>query len=303
MPGLDIAIRLAAFEAIARLVGRVGRPLPWADIAKGFIFADERILFASKPRGIYKPRQIERGALSVKTPVPRIGRTTRYDDVSIESDSFVYKFQGNDPNARDNQWLREAWQDQSPLVYFYGVAETYYEPIWPVYVVYWDPHKLEARLEAVPAKEHVAAEGLGEEIERQYATRLAWQRIHQAQFREIVLEAYSYRCAFSGLPIRRLLEAAHIVADAHGLGIASVQNGIALSPLHHAAFDANLVGIDPDYFIRVGPRLRKYSDGPILERELKELDGLRMNVPKSREAQPSQELLTIRYREFQEANG
>ncbi|MBV8226276.1 MAG: HNH endonuclease [Verrucomicrobia bacterium] len=302
MPQNDLAIRLAAFDAMGRLVDKVGRPLPWSEIAKGFTFRGEVILFASKPRGIYKPKQLERGALSVKTPVPRIGRTARYDDVSVETDSFLYKFQGDDPKSRDNQWLREAWQDRSPLIYFYGVAETYYEPIWPVYVISWEPNQLHARLEAVPVKEFVAAEGLAEELERQYATRLAKQRIHQARFREIVLHAYGYCCAFSRLPIRQLLHASHIVPDPHKLGIASVQNGIALSPLHHAAFDANLLGIDSDYIIRAGTRLKSYSDGSLLERELKGLDGVRMHIPKRVEAQPSRDLLAMRYKIFEEAN-
>lgn len=221
----------------------------------------------------------------------------------METDAFIYKFQGNDPAAHDNQWLREAWQDQSPLIYFYGVVETYYEPIWPVYVVYWEPGQLQARLDAAPGKDFVAAEGLAEELQRQYATRLAKQRIHQARFREIVLEAYGYRCAFSRLPIRRLLQAAQIVPDTHELAIASVQNGIALSPLHHAAFDANLLGIDPDYVIRAGSRLKSYSDGPLLEHELKELDGVRMYIPMSTQAQPSRDLLAIRYKAFREVNG
>ena len=99
MPEQDVDIRLAAFDAIGKLVEKVGRPLPWSEIANGFVFGGETILFASKPRGIYKPKQLERGALSVKTPVPRIGRTARYDDLSMEADSFLYKFQGNDPAA------------------------------------------------------------------------------------------------------------------------------------------------------------------------------------------------------------
>jgi putative restriction endonuclease len=299
----DFAIRLAAFDAIGKLVDKVGRPIPWSEIATGFIFGGERILFASRPRGIYKPKQLSRGALSVKTPVPRLGRTVRYIDLSVEMDSFIYKLQGSNPNAHDNAWLREAWEDRLPLIYFYGVAETYYEPIWPVYVVSWEPGQLQVRLEAAPAKDFVIAEGLAEEVERRYATRLAKQRIHQAAFREIVLQAYDERCAFSRLPIRRLLQAAHIVADTHELGVPSVQNGIALSALHHAAFDANLLGIDPDYVIRVGDRLKGSSDGLLLERELKGLDGVHMNVPHRHLLRPSRDLLALRYEAFQEFNG
>jgi putative restriction endonuclease len=168
----DFVIRLAAFDAIGKLVEKVGFPIPWSEIATGFIFDGEVILFAHKPRGIYKPKQLSRGALSVKTPVPRVGRTVRYIDFSVETDSFVYKLQGSNPNSHDNVWLREAWEDRLPLIYFYGAAETYYEPIWPVYAVSWEPGQLQARLEAAPAKDLVIAERLAEEVERRYATRL-----------------------------------------------------------------------------------------------------------------------------------
>jgi putative restriction endonuclease len=150
-------------------------------------------------------------------------------------------------------------------------------------------------LEAAPATDLLVSEGLTEEVERRYAARMAKQRIHQSAFREIVLQAYDERCAFSRLPIRRLLQAAHIVPDTHELGVPTVQNGIALSALHHAAFDANFLGVDSDYVIRVGDRLKSFSDGFLLERELKALGGVHMQVPHRHELRPSRDLLALRY--------
>jgi hypothetical protein len=44
----------------------------------------------------------------------------------------------------------------------------------------------------------------------------------------------------------------------------------SLNPkLHHAAFDAHLIGIDPDYGIHVSDRLLEIRDGPFLELGLK----------------------------------
>jgi putative restriction endonuclease len=55
---------------------------------------------------------------------------------------------------------------------------------------------------------------------------------------------------------RRFLDAAHIVMDAHEqLGQPIVSNGLPLTKIHHAAFDAHLIGIDPDFHIRVSDRL------------------------------------------------
>ena len=44
-----------------------------------------------------------------------------------------------------------------------------------------------------------------------------------------------------------------------------VTNGIPLSKIHHAAFDAHLIGIDPDFRMHVSDRLLRQNDGPMLE--------------------------------------
>jgi putative restriction endonuclease len=56
----------------------------------------------------------------------------------------------------------------------------------------------------------------------------------------------------------RLLDVApHTMMDAgEELGLRIVTNGLPLSKIHQAAFDANLVGIDPDYRINLGPTAR-----------------------------------------------
>jgi hypothetical protein len=80
-------------------------------------------------------------------------------------------------------------------------------------------------------------------LERRYALRAVKQRLHQASFREAVIAAYNGRCALSGLPEPLLLDAAHIVSDRdERLGQPVVPNGIPLSKIHHAAFDAHLIG-------------------------------------------------------------
>ena len=43
-----------------------------------------------------------------------------------------------------------------------------------------------------------------------------------------------------------LLDAAHILPDKHPLGEPVVPNGLALCKLHHAAFDADILGVRPD---------------------------------------------------------
>jgi putative restriction endonuclease len=107
------------------------------------------------------------------------------------------------------------------------------------------------------------------ELERLYALRDVKHRLHQLSFREAVMAAYNGRCALSGLPEPLLLDAAHIVADGDALyGQPVVPNGVPLSKMHHAAFDAHLIGINPDHRVHVSDRLLSLNDGPMyLERQ------------------------------------
>ncbi|WP_409364861.1 HNH endonuclease [Bradyrhizobium sp. JYMT SZCCT0428] len=57
-----------------------------------------------------------------------------------------------------------------------------------------------------------------------------------------------------------------------------VTNGIPLSKIHHAAFDAHLIGIHPDFRMHVSDRLLGQNDGPMLE-ALKELNGRNIRLP------------------------
>src|SRR6202023_3825346 len=96
---------------------------------------------------------------------------------------------------------------------------------------------------------------------------------------EALTAAYNGRCALSGLPEPLLLDAAHIVADRdEQLGQPVVPNGSPLPKIHHAPFDAHLIGIDPDYRLHVSARLLGQNDGPMLE-ALKRLNGGTIYLP------------------------
>jgi putative restriction endonuclease len=57
------------------------------------------------------------------------------------------------------------------------------------------------------------------------------------------------------------------------LGQPIVSNGLPLTKIHHAAFDAHLIGVDPDFRIQVSYRLLEIHDGPFLELGLKGIAG------------------------------
>ena len=79
-------------------------------------------------------------------------------------------------------------------------------------------------------------------------------------FRQAIIEAYEYRCAFCGMKINSPdslsweVEAAHIVP--HGLmGKDDIWNGLALCHLHHWAFDVGWFTLGDDYNIQVSSKI------------------------------------------------
>jgi len=301
-PDRDEQLRLAAFEAV-RALSAVRGELSSNDLKAGFEFDGERIPLVNPQRGIFKPQQM-RFLLSIRTVYPTPGRRIWYDDQRqvhrqiYEGDEAVdYAFMGQNPDAADNRWLREAMENRIPVIYFLGVAPGLYQAFAPAYLVGWDARSLKARVAFGPAAEDTL-EYPATAMERRYALRQVKQRLHQASFREAVISAYAGRCAVSGLPEQRLLDAAHIISDKNEpLGQAIVPNGIPLSKIHHAAFDAHLIGVDPDFRLHVADRLLRQNDGPMLE-VLKKLHHGQLHLPVRRKDWPDQERLALRFDEF-----
>jgi putative restriction endonuclease len=304
---LDIHMRVAAFEHVRRL-NEVHAHLTANELKPGFVFNGDRIPLINPQRGIFKPQQM-RFLLSIKTVFPKPGGKVWYDDqrevhrqIFTSNETIDYAFMGQDPNAADNRWLREAFENQVPIIYFLGIAPGRYQAVLivPTFVTGWDAGALKAQI-AFGAPEQEALVPPGNALERRYALRAVKQRLHQASFREAVIAAYNGRCALSGLPESLLLDAAHIVADKdEQFGQPVVPNGIPLSKIHHAAFDAHLIGIDPDYRLHVSERLLGQRDGPMLE-ALKRLNGGTIHLPNRDKDQPDRDRLALRFERFKAA--
>jgi putative restriction endonuclease len=302
---LDTTMRMAAFEHVRRL-GEIHDHLTANELKPGFEFNGERIPLINPQRGIFKPQQM-RFLLSIKTVFPKPGGKVWYDDqrevhrqIFEGDDAIDYAFMGQNPDAADNRWLREAFENGIPVIYFLGIAPGRYQAIVPAFVSGCDATALKARVAfGVPYQESIAPpENL---LERRYALRAVKQRLHQASFREAVITAYNGRCALSGLPEQLLLDAAHIVADKdERFGQPTVPNGIPLSKIHHAAFDAHLIGIDADYRLHVSERLLGQNDGPMLE-ALKRLNGGTIHLPIRYKDRPDRDRLALRFERFKAA--
>jgi putative restriction endonuclease len=299
---LDTLIRTAAFGHVRRL-GEVHDHLTAAELKPGFVFDGERIPLINPQRGIFKPQQMQ-FLLSIKTVFPKPGGKVWYDDQRevhrqiFEGDETIdYAFMGKNPDAADNRWLREAYENQIPIIYFLGIAPGRYQAMLPSFIAGWDGKALKARVAfGTPDQEILTPPETA--FERRYALRAVKQRLHQASFREAVITAYDGRCALSGLPEPLLLDAAHIIADkSEEFGQPVVPNGIPLSKIHHAAFDAHLIGIDPDYRLHVSERLLGRNDGPMLE-ALKRLNGGTIHLPSRVKDRPDRDRLALRFERF-----
>ncbi len=124
-------------------------------------------------------------------------------------------------------------------------------------------------------------------------------RLGQSYFRSVVLNAYGGQCALTGLGVRSLLVASHIVPwvfpDQSGsrfeeslsiftgnLGTGhrlDVRNGIALNALHDRAFDQGYITFDTDLCMVCGKHLRKRFREEEIARNFKAFEGKALRVP------------------------
>lgn len=95
----------------------------------------------------------------------------------------------------------------------------------------------------------------GEEKIREVKTR-----VNQSIFRQIILANYSSKCAISGVSVRDLLVASHIIPwSKEKKERLNPENGLCLSAIHDKAFDKGLIGIDTDFKVLISKELKDYS--------------------------------------------
>ncbi len=122
--------------------------------------------------------------------------------------------------------------------------------------------------------------------------------IAQSLFRDALLRAYQYRCAFTDISFQPVLEACHIVpwSICKPEERLDVRNGLLLNSLHHKLFDEGLVTVTTDFKIwYFDPDLK---DGPYSEYDLlmsAKLHGRSMKMPISNTMQPTATYLLRNY--------
>lgn len=293
---LDARLRAAMFAHLSRVSAAHPDGVP-SNVINSFAFDGAPMRLIVQP-GIRKPATLE-AALTIRTTWTRDDAQAPYAD-KIGPDGLHYKWRGTDPNHPDNRALREAMRRQVPLAYFYPVDRGVYQAIYPVFLVEEDPAAHEF---AVDLGQYIEQDedGTDTPLDRRYTRRLTLQRLHQVLFRPRVLRAYESRCALCRLRHPPLLDAAHILPDRHPHGDPVVSNGVAMCKIHHAAYDADILGIRPDRVVEVREDVLIEIDGPMLRHGLQEMHGARIFLPRSRRDHPDPVRLEERYAQFRAA--
>lgn len=299
----DDELRLSAFNRVRELQNEEGE-VRKIDLLRGFMYQSEKIGLVQGQQGIYKPRQMDI-LLSVTTVVRNKKSKFNYESHQtvhqsiFAGDAFIeYDFMRGGSHRAQNQYLKKAMETQTPIIYFLGVEPGIYLALLPTYIIAWDPETNKCRLAFdIPDKDEVV--GPPDDTQARYSYGVTKRRLHQSLFRRLLLNAYQERCTITGLREAQLLDAAHIIPDRdEELGQPITQNGLLMSKIHHAAFDANLFGIDPDFVLHVSERLLSENDGPMLNL-LKTMNGNKILLPRNSQDYPDRDRLALRFESFQ----
>ena len=185
-----------------------------------------------------------------------------------------------------------------PLIWLRKYRSGAYIPVFPVYVVEDDFERRQFLIAIDDSARALSSQAQPSGLERRYVERVTRQRLHQAMFRGMVIDAYEVRCAVCRLRHGDLLDAAHIIADREETGLAVVVNGVSLCKISHAAYDRDLLGISGDYVVHINRRLLDETDGPMLKHGLQEMHGQSLTLPRHRSSHPDPDRLATRFAAF-----
>ncbi len=103
----------------------------------------------------------------------------------------------------------------------------------------------------------------------------------QEYFRQAVLNNFEGRCGVTGLAVRELLIASHILPwGTHEAERLNVRNGLCLSRLHDAAFDIGLITFDSDLRLRLSKRLKPALSQRSVAENFAAYEGEALQLPK-----------------------
>lgn len=304
----ELEFREAVFAWIR--AQQLRKPFFTKDDLSKFPFRDRFFRLIGPMTGIWKIASLSDSAIAISTSYVQDGKPRPYEDGEGPDGMQRYKWRGTDPQQSDNRALRRAMERGLPLMWLVGIGfvpgtkTQLFDVRFPVYLVGEEPsqHQFVVALEVGQQVLRPGQSADAIEIVKRYNERVVKTRYHQPLFRARVIHAYEERCAVCRLPFTELLDAAHIRPDSQG-GSANISNGLSLCKIHHGAYDSNIIGISPDYTIRVKESVLETFDGPTLQHSIKEMNGEKLRqIPTTKSHRPDRDLLAERFEKFREAS-
>jgi putative restriction endonuclease len=285
---------MIALKRVSELRDLWGDSIPESELAKGIVVSGEVVLLKG-PQGIFKPRQLSDGPLTIMSTL-----ASRYEDELLDDANTLNYDYAPPSREHENVGLKALMTSHTPVILFKQVKpkpRPEYMVVAPLYVDDFDDKRRQFTLSTgADSVVRPASEGelVVREIRRAYGETTVRTRLHQAYFRRDVLAVYRSRCSVCELQTRPLLQGAHIIPDAAAEGVAAVRNGLALCSLHHAAYDRDILRISPDYEIHVEQEWITPGDG-FARTALSEFEKRRLALPRDGAHHPSRDFLARRF--------
>jgi len=289
---VELHLRQLIFERLADIVAENG-VITRSELEQLQV-GDQQWRIIDRNRGIRNPKELLATLSVISNP------KGPYADTHVGESLYAYDYRAGSTDS-DNRKMRRAFELGLPIILLRTIRPGIFVPIFPVYVVADDTANRQFILALDESLRFVSNPLQLKPAEREYAERIVRQRLHQPEFRGRVLLAYQTQCAVCSLRHGKLLDAAHIIGDNKQHGLPIVENGLSLCKIHHAAFDANLLGISPDYVVHLNRALMDEIDGPMLRYGLQEMNGRLLTLPARAYDQPAADRLAERFDEFRAA--
>lgn len=105
-------------------------------------------------------------------------------------------------------------------------------------------------------------------------------RVNQSIFRQIVLVNYNFKCAVTGIDIKDLLVASHIIPWSENISERlNPENGICLCPMIDKAFDRGLITFSNDYKVIFSKKLKSNDPKEYYSKYFKPIEGISLSLP------------------------
>ena len=102
----------------------------------------------------------------------------------------------------------------------------------------------------------------------------------QEYFREAVLNNFDGRCGVTGISVRGLLIASHILPwSTHPDERLNVANGLCLSRIHDAAFDQGLITFSDNLELQLSSQLKSFLGEPVVDSIFGNHEGQMLKLP------------------------